>query len=180
MTKTITRRSTLAFLAATPLALTACARPTIDRTLGPRPLVLEDFFRGRLVGEGRFVSRLGRPTRGLTVDMVGTWDGRVLTLVEDFVYSDGERERLTWRFEKVGQGRYAGTREDVVGTADVRQDGNVLTLSYEADVRSGGGRQRVRFEDVIYLRADGTALNIAVVSAFGLPVGDVELVIRRR
>lgn len=171
---------TLLVVVLMPLALAGCIRPTVDESLAARPLVLEDAFRGRLVGEGRFVSRLGLAPRGVTVDMRGTWDGRVLTLVEDFVYSDGERERLTWRFTRIGPGRYTGTREDVIGEADVRQEGNILRLSYEANVRTSTGRTRVRFEDVIYLRADGSMLNVAVVSALGVPVGDVELTIRRR
>lgn len=169
-------------LALAPLgaALASCTRPELTPGLGARPLVLEDAFRGRLVGEGRFVSRIGLAPRGVTVDMAGSWDGRVLTLVEDFVYSDGERDRLTWRFTRIAPGRYAGTREDVIGEADVRQDGDAVRLSYEANVKSGSGRQRVRFEDVLYLRADGTIMNVAVVSVLGVPVGDVELVIRKK
>ncbi|MEI8145484.1 MAG: DUF3833 family protein [Alphaproteobacteria bacterium] len=170
------RRAALALL---PLGLTGCLSPTVDASLGAKPLVLEEAFRGHFLAEGRFVSRIGNPTRTLKVVMNGTWNGRVLTLVEDFTYSDGEKDRLTWRFTKLGPGRYSGTREDVIGPADVRQEGNVLRLSYDADVKVSGGKQRVRFEDVIYLRADGSMLNIAVVSAYGVPVGDVELIIRR-
>ncbi|QCK85218.1 DUF3833 domain-containing protein [Phreatobacter aquaticus] len=154
--------------------MVAEARPTASQ-----PLVLERVFRGRLRAEGRFTSRLGGATRTLVALMNGRWDGRVLTLAEDFTYSDGERDRVTWRFTKLGEGRYAGTREDVIGTADVRNDGAALKLSYDALVKTGFGRLRVHFEDVIVARPDGSLYNTAVVTFFGIPVGDVELVIRR-
>ena len=86
------------------------AVPAFAATPAPQKLVLEKFFRGPLVASGTFVNTRDGTTRGLKVRMIGTWDGKTLTLVEDFVYSDGERDRKTWRFTKVAEGRYTGTR----------------------------------------------------------------------
>lgn len=172
---TPTRRAVLA----APLILASLPALAEARTPAVRPLVLERAFRGRLRAEGRFTSRFGGQPRTLVAMMDGRWDGRVLTLVEDFAYSDGERERLTWRFTRLGEGRYSGTREDVIGTADIRNEGPALRLSYDAMVKTSLGRQRVHFEDVIVARPDGALHNTAVVSFFGLPAGDVDLLIRR-
>jgi hypothetical protein len=171
---TLSRRIILS----TPILLAGLS-PVAAEPRTVRPLVLERAFRGRLRAEGRFTSRIGGAPRTLVALMDGRWDGRTLSLREDFTYSDGEREVLTWRFTKLGEGRYSGTREDVIGTADVRNDGAALKLSYDAMVKTGFGRQRVHFEDVIVARPDGSLYNTAVVSFFGIPVGDVELVIRR-
>src|SRR6478609_11798514 len=96
-----------------------------------RKLVLEEFFRGRHVAEGVFTNTRDNTTRGLKVQMRGTWDApsQTLTLVEDFVYSDGEKDRKTWRFTRTAEGRYSGTREDVIGQADIRQGGNDVRLA---------------------------------------------------
>ncbi|MEZ6024445.1 MAG: DUF3833 family protein [Hyphomonadaceae bacterium] len=63
-----------------------------------------------------------------TAELSGSWDGRTLVLVEALAFEDGERDRKTWRLERVGLGRYRGTREDVVGES-MSQDGDVFRLS---------------------------------------------------
>lgn len=145
-----------------------------------KPFSLESFFVGRLVAQGSFVSRIDGSRRDLVAKMRGSWDGKTLTLVEDFAYADGERDRKTWRFTKVGPGRYVGTREDVIGEATVRDLGGRITLDYTATVRKkDGGAYDLRFADEIVPAGPGRALNTAAVSLLFFPVGDVRLDIRR-
>ncbi len=164
------------------LVLAGCATvpPVPAGTQGP-PLAFERFFTGRTSGEGRFVSSIAGVDRAFTVTTRGRFDGKTLTLVEDFVFADGEKDRKTWRFERAGEGRWIGRREDVVGTADVRRDGDTIRLSYEADVKGKDGNvTRLRFEDVLVPEGPRRVRNIAVVSKFGVPVGKVDVVFDRR
>ncbi len=155
--------------------LGACAtRPPVPREIAAEPIAIEEALAGRTVARGEFRAITGAK-RPFTATLDGTWDGRVLTLVEDFQFDDGERDRKTWRLEQVGPGRFTGTREDVVGTAAGFQDGNVFRLEY--DVRLGG--RTVRFRDVLALTPDGDVLNNATVGWFGLRVGSVSLLIQR-
>lgn len=172
----------LAFALTALLVLAGCATvPAVPPGSEGPPLQLERFFAGRTSGEGRFVSGIGGADRAFTVTTRGRFDGKTLTLIEDFVFADGERDRKTWRFEKAGEGRFIGRREDVVGTADVRADGNTIRLSYDADVRGKDGNvTRLRFEDVLVPDGPRRVRNIAVVSKFGVPVGRVEVVFERR
>ena len=144
-------------------------------------LVLEDFFNGSMTATGVFNNTRDGSKRGMKVAMRGVWDGKALTLREDFVYSDGERDRKTWVFTKTGKGRYVGTREDVIGTADVYGDGDAVRLSYVARVKTAaGGSYDVRFNDVLKLVGPKQVLNTAEVTYFVLGVGNVELNIRKR
>jgi len=128
-------------------------------------------------GEFRAITGVRRP---FTARLNGTWDGQTLTLVEDFEFDDGERDRKTWRLQRVGPGRYTGTREDVVGEAVGFQDGNVFRLEYDVILPTENGRGRkVRFRDVLALRGDGDVVNNATVGWFGLRVGSVSLIIER-
>jgi hypothetical protein len=103
-----------------------------------------------------------------------------MTLVEDFVFDDGERDRKTWVLERVGPGRYVGTREDVIGQAQGFQDGNAFRLEYNIRLPSENGRGRVvRFRDVIVNTPDGRVLNRATVGWYGLRVARVELTMER-
>jgi hypothetical protein len=156
----------------------ATAKETAAKTTQGKVLVLEDWFRGRTTARGSFFNAIDGSRRDLVVDLVGTWDKRTqtLTLVEDFFYSDGERDRKTWRFTKTGPGTYVGRREDVIGTAKIFTDGaGKIRLQYKAMI---GGRA-LAFDDTLALRTDGTVLNTASVSYLFLSVGRVELVFNR-
>lgn len=165
--------------------LVLAASPGRDALAQPKPgagkLVLEEFFRGPLTASGSFFNTRDGSRRDLTVRMHGTWDGRTLTLVEDFAYSDGEKDRKTWRFTKVAEGRYTGTREDVVGTADIVQDGDAVRLRYTATVRTKeGSSYDIRFDDLLVKTDARTVRNTADLSYFWfIPVGKVDLTIRR-
>lgn len=148
-----------------------------------RVLVLEEFFRGTLDAKGSFTSRMDGSKRGLDVVMKGSWDRKTqtLTLVEDFVFSDGEKDRKTWRFRKTGPGTYVGTREDVLGEARVWQDGPVVRLAYKARQKTKGGSSfDVRFDDILRQTGPKTVINTATVHWLFLTVGDVELTITKR
>ncbi|WP_018700940.1 DUF3833 family protein [Amorphus coralli] len=174
------RRTLLVVLAG---ALAAGCMTTPEATVPPmvEPLELETFFAGRTAGEGRFESGIAGVERTFTVATRGTWDGRTLTLREDFVFDDGERDTKTWRFTRQRDGSFKGTREDVVGVADIWQDGKTVRLAYDAEVVGKGGTTRVlTFEDVLVPQSSTSVLNKAVVSKYGVPVGTVTVVFRKR
>lgn len=161
-------------------ALSACATaPAIPPTASATPFVIERDLAGASVARGTFRSITGA-NRGFTAQLNGTWDGATLTLVEDFAFDDGERDRKTWRLQRVSPGRYVGTREDVVGEAIGVQDGNVFRLEYDVILPTENGRGRkVHFRDVMALNTEGDVLNNATVGWFGLRVASVSLVIDR-
>lgn len=160
-----------AALAASPLASAFAAAPR---------LVLHEWFAGRTHAVGGFVNRFTGEERRLAVDLTGRWDGRRLTLFEDFFYADGERDQKTWVFEKTGPETYRGTREDVVAPAEVTSPApDTVVFGYTADLKLPSGVTRLGFQDKLVLRPDGTVLNTATVSRFFIPVGDVTLVFHR-
>lgn len=130
---------------------------------------LEGYFAGRTSAIGSF-SAVNGVKRKFTVDLLGKWNGKTLTLVEDFIYDNGERERKTWRFEKISRNKYRGTREDVIGETLVTISGGTARFSYLVDLDPKGRGNRVRFHDTMKVRGDGTLLNKAIVTKFGLPV----------
>jgi len=173
MTKTLPLRfAPLALLA----LVGACASPP-DATVAAStpPLVLEEFFPGRTVGQGVFTNSWTGSERRFDVVIDSTWDGRTLTLVEDFVYADGEKDRKTWRLERTAPGTYVGTREDVVGQARAWTEGKVVRLEYSVSL----GGWTVDFSDVLALNPDGSLINKAVVGKWGLRVGRVVLDLKR-
>lgn len=156
--------------------LGACASPpAAPVAASASPLVLEAFFPGRTEGDGVFTNSWTGSERRFHVVIDGAWDGRTLTLVEDFAYADGEKDRKTWRLTRTGPGVFDGTREDVVGKARAWTDGNVVRLEYKVEIAGW----TVDFSDVLALNADGSLVNRATVGKWGLRVGRVELFLRR-
>ncbi len=133
------------------------------------PFRFEDFFAGKSKAVGSF-SAINGVKRKFTVDLTGKWDGRTLTLREDFVFDDGTRDTKTWRFVKTGPATYSGTREDVIGETKVTLHGNVARFNYLVYLDSAKQANKVRFYDKMVLRSDGTVINTALVTKFGLPV----------
>ncbi len=161
------------------ISLSACAnRPDFEGKAPSQTLILEKALVGRTIGDGAFVNSITGGETKFSVVINGSWDGKILTLVEDFTYTDGTEERKTWRLAKTAEGRFSGVREDVIDTADIWQDGAGVRLDYYVTLSTGLGGIDVRFQDLLYLRDDGTIANIAVVSKFGLRVGRVDITMR--
>lgn len=176
MSVSIPRLRSLPALGLLASLLGACASPPqAPATTAAPPLALEAFFPGRTEGDGVFTNSWTGSARRFRVVIDGTWDGSVLTLVEDFDYVDGEKDRKTWQLRRTGPGTFRGTREDVVGDARAWTEAKVVRLEYT--VKLGGWT--VDFADVLALRDDGSLLNRAIVGKWGLRVGRVELVLRR-
>ena len=175
------RRTLLLGLAALPLAGCA-ATPAPPGEPGP-PITLVSAFEGRSTGRGHFRIWLTGDERRFTARLDGSVTGkagaRTLTVVEDFVYDDGQKDRLTWVFRETGPGRWTGKREDTVGEATVVEEDGQIRLSYTADFKSPSGVNRLGFEDILYATPDGTIVNDAVVSKAGIAVASVRFLIRR-
>ena len=175
------RRTLLLGLAALPLAGCA-ATPAPPAQPGP-PITLVSAFQGRTTGRGHFRIWLTGDERRFTAKLngrvTGTEGARTLTVVEDFLYDDGQKDRLTWVFRETGPGRWTGKREDTVGEATVIEEDGQIRLSYTADFKSPSGVNRLEFQDILYARADGTIVNDAVVSKAGIAVASVRFLIQR-
>lgn len=164
------------------LAIGATTSSRAEDAVAHPTLSLERFFRGPLDAEGSFRSAIDGSVRHVRVKMFGRWNARLatLTLSEDFAFADGEMDRKTWRFVKRRPGLYDGYREDVIGVADVRQNGRDVTLAYQADLRGSSGTFRVSFNDLLEKLDSQTVRNTATVSWLFFRAGDVDLLIHRR
>jgi Protein of unknown function (DUF3833) len=157
------------------LALASLATLAAPAAATAKDFTLEGYFQGVTRAAGSF-SAINGVKRSFAVRLKGSFNGHLLTLVEDFVYTDGEKARKTWKFTKKAPGLYTGTREDVIGTTTVRITGNTAKFTYLVDLDEGPGKNIVRFYDTMTLSADGRSIkNRALVTKFGLPVARVKV-----
>ena len=162
------------------LVLAACTgKPSLDdASLSARELNLEDFFEGRTVAKGQFQDVFGTVRRRFDVTIDGVWDGRTLTLTEDFVYEDGSTERRIWTLTKSSDDTWTGTAPGVIGAASGKETGDAFNWKYTIDlpIPSADGSAetiRVAFDDWMWLWSDDRLLNRAYFKRFGLDIGEV-------
>jgi hypothetical protein len=174
------RRLWLAGATAAALTLAGCAGPTPSDYAAERPLLdLREYFVGDVTAHGIFTDRSGRVVRRFTVLMKCSWDGDDGVLDEYFTYSDGQTQRRVWRLKKLPDGRYTGTADDVVGMASGQAAGNAFNWRYTLALPVDGRVWNVEFDDWMYLVDERVLLNKAVMSKFGITLGEVTLAFSR-
>jgi hypothetical protein len=157
--------------------------PQVYRNERPA-LDMRQYFNGTLEGHGMFQDRSGQVQRRFVVTIKASWAGGVGTLDEDFVWSDGKREKRIWTLRPeagdTSGKRWIGTAADVVGEARGVVSGNALNWTYTFDLATDDGkRYKVAFDDWMFLIDERVMLNRAEMSFFGLRVGEVLISFRK-
>lgn len=156
--------------------LAGCAGPQVqDYALEQPRLDLRDYLNGRLTAHGVFTDRAGRVIKRFTVQMTGHWEGDTGTLDEHFLYSDGSTQRRVWRLTHLGQGRYSGRADDVVGEARGESAGNAFRWVYTLALPVDGRVWHVELDDWMFRMDERTVINRSAMSKYGWHLGDVTL-----
>jgi len=143
-------------------------------------LVFDEFFSGKTKAFGILFGRSGEVKRQFTVDMLGSWEGDIFTLRENFVFSDGETMQRVWSVKKINENSYEGTASDVVGTAVGKQFGSAISWSYLLKVPVGSTTYDINFDDWMFLGPNGMLINRAVMKKFGFRVGELVLTFEKQ
>ena len=162
------------------IGISGCSSMKPEDFAGRQPkLLIEEYFAGRTKAWGIFQDRFGQLRRQFEVEIEGTWDEGTLTLVEDFLYDDGETEQRVWRITKRGDHGYEGQADGVIGVAEGLAYGNALNWRYRFALKVGDDTWNVTFDDWLFLQSDGVLINRAEVTKFGIKLGEVTLVFRK-
>jgi len=158
------------------LAITGCAGPQLSDYADSRPAFdLRQYFNGTVLAHGIVSDRSGKVLRSFVVTLRCNWVGDAGTLDEEFVFSDGERQRRVWRLQRLADGSYTGAADDVVGQARGASSGSAFNWRYTLRVPVSGSVYEVQFDDWMHLVDERTVINKAVMSKFGVRVGDITL-----
>ena len=176
------RRLMLALTSASSaLLLSGCASQSIENYANQQPaLDLQQYFNGTLDAYGVFTDRSGAVVKRFTVLMLCSWTGDDGVLNEYFSYSDGTKQTRIWHLKKMGNGRFVGRADDVVGEALGESRGNAFHWTYTLRLPVDKSVYEVQFDDWMYLLTDKVMLNKAAMSKFGVRLGEVTLSFTKR
>ncbi len=175
------RRSFL-FASTSVLTVAGCSSaPQISDYSKEQPIFdLKTYFTGVVDGWGIFTDRSGKVVKRFLVTMNCTWNGDQGVLDEDFVYSDGTRQKRIWRMQKLADGRYEGRADDVVGVGNGQQMGNAFRWGYTLNLPVDNKVYEVRFDDWMYQMDDKVVINKATMRKFGVTLGELVVNFKKR
>lgn len=175
------RRLMLSAAAATALAASGCAGSSVNDYASELPqLDLKRYFNGVVDAWGIFTDRSGKVVKRFTVVMNCSWNGDQGVLDEDFVYSDGTKQKRIWKLTHLGDGRYSGQADDVIGVAQGQTRGNAFNWRYTLALPVNDQVWQVQFDDWMYVMNEQVMLNKASMSKFGIFLGEVTLSFTKR
>jgi hypothetical protein len=161
--------------------LAGCAADVKERASTSPAFDLPSYFNAPVVAHGMVQDRRGKVRRLFTATIEGRWENTEKgTLYEEFLFDDGEKQTRTWILTRTSANTWKGTAEDVIGVATGEQFGNAMRWTYQMDVKTKGRTWRLTFDDWLYLQNETLLLNKATMSKYGVPVGELTLVMEKR
>ena len=142
-------------------------------------LLIEEYFDGKVKAWGILQDRSGKVTRQFKADLVGSFNENVITLDEDFYWTDGEKQKRTWKINKIDDNNYVGTAPDVVGEATGVQYGSAFKFKYDLMVPFKNKNIKISFDDWIFKQDEKVAINRATLTKFGFKAGELTVFFMR-
>ena len=141
---------------------------------GTEPTInIEKYFEGPVKAWGLLQDRKGKVTRQFKADMFGKFQNNILTLEEEFFWTDGEKQKRVWKIKKIDEHNYIGTAPDVVGEAKGFSYGSAFKFEYDLMIPIKGKNIKISFDDWIFKQDDKVAINRAKLTKFGFKVGEL-------
>jgi Na+/melibiose symporter-like transporter len=140
---------------------------------------IKEYFNGNIKAWGIIQDRSGNIVSRFDIAMHGEWEGDRGTLKEDFTYYDGSTQQRIWRLKKVGENKFEGRADDIIGVADGGTFGNATRWNYVMDVPVGDSKYRIRFDDWMWLMNDGVLMNRSYMKKFGLTVAEITVFMKK-
>ena len=140
---------------------------------------IEKYFEGSVEAWGLLQDRKGKVTRQFKADMFGKFENNILTLEENFFWTDGEEQKRVWKIKKIDEHNYIGTASDVVGEAKGFSYGSAFKFEYDLMIPIKGKNIKISFDDWIFKQDDKVAINRAKLTKFGFKVGELTVFFRK-
>lgn len=160
--------------------LSACSADIDNYQAASPAFDLFGYFEGDVKAWGMVQDYTEKQTRRFEVDIVGTVEGNELTLVEDFVFDDGELDQRIWVITRLEDGTYQGKADDIIGVATGKEKGNALQWQYDFELKMDDSTITVSFDDWLYRQDEMHVFNLTKIKKFGVEVGTITLFFQRQ
>ena len=162
--------------------LNGCTSPKLEQYKDMTPQMdLKEYFNGEIKAWGIVQNWRGDVVNKFDVDMVGTWDGDVGTLKEQFEYYDKDKtQHRTWTIHKIDDVTFEGTADDILDKATGKVSGNAVNWAYRIDLPVDDKTYRITFDDWMWQMNDGILINRSYLKKFGITVAELTLFMQKQ
>ena len=136
---------------------------------------IKQYFDGRLIAWGMIQDYSNEVTRRFCVEIDASWQDEKGTLAEKFYFDDGEITYRTWKLTQLGNGRYSGSAEDVVGIAKGQESGYAFQWQYQLSVPIDGSVYQFYMDDWMYQIDKDKVFNRTKMNKLGINVAEITL-----
>jgi hypothetical protein len=136
-------------------------------------LDIKQYLNGNFVVKGLLKNRQGKVIRQFSATVKGSFTANSGTLVERFIFNDGEEQDRIWQINFIDDNNFTATAGDVVGVAKGVQMGNAVNMKYVLSVPYGKTTINISMEDWIFLLDSKHAMNTTIMTKFGFKVGEL-------
>lgn len=163
------------------IMLSGCIGNSLNYYKGTTPRAdIKEYFNGPIKAWGIVQDRSGRVTGRFDIHMVGTWNGDVGTLTENFDYYSGKKQERVWTIKKLSDGTYEGTASDIIGKATGKAEGSAVRWNYVMDLPVDDTTYRIRFDDWMWAMNDGVLINRSYLKKFGITVSELTIFMQKQ
>ncbi|MEZ8102909.1 DUF3833 domain-containing protein [Vibrio bivalvicida] len=162
------------------LLIIGCSSDVDDYRESKPEFNLFEYFEGKSMAWGMVQDYTNKQTRRFEVVIVGSVKENTLTLVEDFVFDDGEKSQRIWTIERLGNGYYQGSADDIIGIATGREVGNALQWQYDFELQLEDSTVVVSLDDWLYRQDEKHVFNLTNIKKFGIEVGKITLFFQKK
>ena len=141
---------------------------------------LRAYFDGPMKAWGIVQDWRGRVVNQFDATMVGSWQGDVCTLKEEFHYYNGRVQKRIWTITKLADGNYQGTADDILGQATGKTQGHAVNWRYRMVVPVDDTTYRLKFDDWMWQMNDGVMINRSYLKKFGITVAELTLFMQKQ
>lgn len=160
--------------------LLGCSSDLDDYQTSSPGFDLFEYFNGETYAWGMVQDYTDKQNRRFEVKIKGSVEGDTLTLIEDFVFDDGEISQRIWVIERLEDGSYVGQADDILGQATGREVGNALQWQYDFELQLDDSTVVVAFDDWLYRQDEKHVFNLTKIKKFGVEVGRITLFFQKK
>lgn len=157
------------------LLLAGCGATLEDYQQAQPKIDIFNWFNGESRAWGMVQDYSGKQIRRFEVVIRGQVVGETLTLNEQFVYDDGEKQTRVWHIHRLADGSYTGTAGDIIGKATGHASGNAFNWRYTMTVKTDDSSYKLNFDDWIYQQDAQHLMNVTSMKKWGIEVARVTL-----
>jgi hypothetical protein len=138
------------------------------------------FWTGRTSSWGVVENRDGAPTAIVTTATDATAEGADGLHMVQHVMTGGKDTVRDWHMRRLGDGKFAATANDMVGTAKGVASGRTFHWTWTLATEPGNDLLNVSMEQWMYLADNGTLMNRTIITKLGVRLAEIsEQFVRR-